>query len=102
MGFTAVTEYAVPGGRLDVVWLWEPRMLIPGVVGAIPLAGFEPPGARPTRTTPRTLRVQELTWPSDSYLRDLRPGGAATAAATSARASAMRPGGRPSPRRRCW
>jgi hypothetical protein len=41
MGFTAVTEYAVPGGRLDVVWLWEPRTPIPGVVGAIPVAGFE-------------------------------------------------------------
>jgi len=24
MGFTTVTEYSVPGGRLDVVWLWEP------------------------------------------------------------------------------
>lgn len=41
MGFTTVTEYAVPGGRLDVVWLWEPPSPIPGVVGAIPLAGFE-------------------------------------------------------------
>lgn len=41
MGFTPVTEYAVPGGRLDVVWLWEPPAPIPGVVGAIPVAGFE-------------------------------------------------------------
>jgi hypothetical protein len=41
MGFTTVTEYAVPGGRLDVVWLWEPPAPIPGVVGAIPVAGFE-------------------------------------------------------------
>lgn len=41
MGFTTVTEYAVPGGRLDVVWLWEPPSPIPGVVGAIPVAGFE-------------------------------------------------------------
>lgn len=41
MGFAAVTEYAVPGGRLDVVWLWEPPTSIPGVVGAIPVAGFE-------------------------------------------------------------
>ncbi len=41
MGFTTVTEYAVPGGRLDVVWLWEPSSPIPGVVGAIPVAGFE-------------------------------------------------------------
>lgn len=41
MAFTAVTEYAVPGGRLDVVWLWEPPSPIPGVVAAIPVAGFE-------------------------------------------------------------
>lgn len=41
MGFTTVTEYAVPGGRLDVVWLWEPPSPIPGVVGAIPVTGFE-------------------------------------------------------------
>jgi hypothetical protein len=41
MGFAAVTEYAVPGGRLDVVWLWEPPTPIPGVLGAIPVAGFE-------------------------------------------------------------
>jgi len=41
MEFTTVTEYAVPGGRLDVVWLWEPPSPIPGVVGAIPVAGFE-------------------------------------------------------------
>lgn len=41
MGFTSVTEYAVPGGRLDVVWLWEPPSPIPGVVGAVPVAGFE-------------------------------------------------------------
>ncbi|MDP8927636.1 MAG: hypothetical protein M3O70_03420 [Actinomycetota bacterium] len=41
MGFTAVTEYAVPGGRLDVAWLWDPPTPIPGVVGAISVAGFE-------------------------------------------------------------
>lgn len=41
MGFATVTEYAVPGGRRDVVWLWEPPSPIPGVVGAIPVAGFE-------------------------------------------------------------
>lgn len=41
MGFTAVTEYAVPGGRLDVVWLWEPPSPIPSVAGANPVAGFE-------------------------------------------------------------
>ncbi len=41
MGFTTATEYAVPGGRLDVAWLWEPLSPIPGVVGAIPVAGFE-------------------------------------------------------------
>lgn len=41
MAFTAVTEYPVPGGRLDVVWLWQPPSPIPGVVDAIPVAGFE-------------------------------------------------------------
>lgn len=41
MGFTTASEYAVPGGRLDVVWLWEPPTPIPGVLGAIPVAGFE-------------------------------------------------------------
>lgn len=41
MGFTAVTEYAVPGGRLDVVWLWEPPLPIPGVVGSVAVVGFE-------------------------------------------------------------
>ncbi len=41
MGFTTVTEYAVPGGRLDMVWLWDPPSPIPGVAGAIPIAGFE-------------------------------------------------------------
>jgi hypothetical protein len=41
MGFVAVTEYAVPGGRLDVAWLWDPPSPIPGVVGGIPVAGFE-------------------------------------------------------------
>ncbi len=38
MDFTTVTEYAVPDGRLDVVWLWEPPSPIPGVIGAIPVA----------------------------------------------------------------
>lgn len=41
MGFITVTEYVVPGGRLDVVWLWEPTSPIPGVVAAVPFAGFE-------------------------------------------------------------
>ena len=40
-GFTVVKEYPVPGGRLDVAWLWEPPTPLPGVVGAIPVAGFE-------------------------------------------------------------
>lgn len=41
MGFTAVTEYGVPGGRIDVAWLWEPPLPIPGVVGSVAVAGFE-------------------------------------------------------------
>jgi hypothetical protein len=30
-GLSAVTEYAVPGSRIDVVWKWVPRQPIPGV-----------------------------------------------------------------------
>jgi hypothetical protein len=31
MGFMVVTEFAVDGGRLDVVWTWEPVAPIPRV-----------------------------------------------------------------------
>lgn len=41
MGLATVAEYAVPGGRLDVVWLWEPPAPIPGVLEPIAVAGFE-------------------------------------------------------------
>jgi hypothetical protein len=41
MGFAVRTEYAVPGGRLDVVWLWSPPALIPGVDDALPVVAFE-------------------------------------------------------------
>jgi len=41
MGWTVRTEYRVPGGRLDVVWLWEPATPIPGVADPIPIVGFE-------------------------------------------------------------
>lgn len=41
MGFSAVTEFAVDGGRLDVVWTWDPVTPIPGLVGSLPVIGFE-------------------------------------------------------------
>lgn len=41
LGFDAVTEYPVQGGRLDVVWLLRPAATIPGLDEALPVAGFE-------------------------------------------------------------
>lgn len=41
MGFSAVTEFAVDGGRLDVVWTWDPAGPIPGPVGPLAVIGFE-------------------------------------------------------------
>lgn len=42
-GLRAVTEYPVPGGRIDVVWLWKPNegSEIPGVELELPLVAFE-------------------------------------------------------------
>jgi hypothetical protein len=40
-GFRVETEYAVPGGRIDVVWLLRPAEPIPGVEDSLPLVGFE-------------------------------------------------------------
>ena len=41
LGFEAVAEYPVQGGRLDVVWLLRLVVTIPGVDEALPVAGFE-------------------------------------------------------------
>lgn len=41
LGLEAVTEYPVPGGRIDVVWLWRPPNPIPGIADPLPVAGFE-------------------------------------------------------------
>jgi hypothetical protein len=40
-GFSVVCEYPVRGGRLDVVWTWNPPSPIPGLVTAVPVVGFE-------------------------------------------------------------
>ena len=40
-GLDAATEYPVPGGRIDVVWLWRPPGAIPGADDALPVVGFE-------------------------------------------------------------
>ncbi len=41
MGFDVRTEYVLPGGRLDVVWLWSPPTPIPGVGEPLPVVAFE-------------------------------------------------------------
>lgn len=41
MRFDVRTEYPVPGGRLDVVWMWSPPTPIPGVEAALPVVAFE-------------------------------------------------------------
>lgn len=41
LGLEPVTEYPVPGGRIDVVWLWRAPTDIPGVADPLPIAGFE-------------------------------------------------------------
>jgi hypothetical protein len=41
LGFEAMAEYPVQGGRLDVVWLLHPNVMIPGLDGGLPIAGFE-------------------------------------------------------------
>jgi hypothetical protein len=41
MGFEVRTEYAVPGARLDVVWLWTPPTAIPGIEYPLPIVAFE-------------------------------------------------------------
>ena len=40
-GLIAVTEYAFPGTRIDVVWQWAPASPIPGVETVLPIVGFE-------------------------------------------------------------
>jgi hypothetical protein len=40
-GLEAVIEYPVPGGRIDVVWLWRPPFTIPGMADLLPIVGFE-------------------------------------------------------------
>lgn len=41
LGLTAVTEYPLPGGRIDVVWLWHASASIPGAEAQLPIVGFE-------------------------------------------------------------
>jgi hypothetical protein len=40
-GFDVLLEYPVPGGRLDVVWLWAPSSPMPGLERPVPVVGFE-------------------------------------------------------------
>ncbi len=37
----SVQEFPIPGGRLDVVWLWDPPAGLPGWSGPLPVVGFE-------------------------------------------------------------
>lgn len=41
MEFEVVTDYGVPGGRLDLVWSWVPPSPVPGLVAPVPVVGFE-------------------------------------------------------------
>lgn len=41
MALDVTTEYAVPGGRIDVVWSWPPPVPLPGLAGALAIVGFE-------------------------------------------------------------
>lgn len=41
LGFDTATEYAIAGGRLDVVWLWTPPTGVPGIDRPIPVVGIE-------------------------------------------------------------
>ena len=49
LGFEAVAEYPVQGGRLDVVWLLRLAVMMPGVDEVLPLAGFEIESSRRPR-----------------------------------------------------
>jgi hypothetical protein len=40
-GFDVRTEYPLRGARIDVVWLWQPLVALPGVEGSLPVVGFE-------------------------------------------------------------
>ncbi len=40
-GWTVVREYPVPGGRVDLVWTWQPDSALAGAPGPIPIVGFE-------------------------------------------------------------
>lgn len=41
LDLAVLTEFAIDGGRIDVVWAWEPAAPIPGLVSALPVVGFE-------------------------------------------------------------
>ena len=41
LGFEVASEYPIPGGRLDIVWLCRPAAPLPNFDGAIPVVGFE-------------------------------------------------------------
>jgi hypothetical protein len=49
MDFEVVTDYGVPGGRLDLVWSWEPPAPVPGLVAPVPVVGFESESGWKTR-----------------------------------------------------
>jgi hypothetical protein len=40
-GFDVALEYPVRGGRLDVVWTWQPPFPMPGLERPVPIVGFE-------------------------------------------------------------
>lgn len=56
-GLEVQREYAVPGGRVDLVWLWRPDSALPGVTATLPVVGFEVESSSRTRARGPTGRI---------------------------------------------
>jgi len=48
-GWETEREYPVPGGRVDLAWLWRPDSALPGVAATLPVVGFEIESSSRTR-----------------------------------------------------
>lgn len=95
-GLHPVTEYPVPGGRIDVVWLWRSPFALPGVdTRDLPIAGFEVESSWRTRKHLKGdfLNLQDLA-ASLAVLVLLGDGEEVQATRRFAQAFAERPGAR--------
>ena len=61
-GHDVEREYAVPGGRIDIVWLWKPTEQLPQTPESLPLVGFEVESSWRTRKHVKgdLLNLQDL------------------------------------------